>query len=152
MLLHKMDVPTVHTKHVLDYLVGESRREMTLSIFQVILYILGVGIMVLVLYLLVKKILPVTNSVLPLVSTQLIPAIHSAEPVITDVTETIHKSTHKPSEQLSKIIHDIVWESSTTGNPTTNIGKTVKRIELLVTAVSAICSNLGIKSCGNINI
>ncbi len=33
---------TTRTKHVLDYLVGESRRDIALSIFQVVLYILGI--------------------------------------------------------------------------------------------------------------
>ena len=128
-----MDAPTARTKHVLDYLVGESRRDMTLSIFQVILYILGVGIMLTVLYLLIRRVLPVTDSVMPLISTQLIPTVHSAEPVITDVIKTIRDKTHNPTQQLSKIIYDIVWTSQyskgETPKPLTRIGDAVINAE-----------------------
>ena len=133
-----MDAPTARTKHVLDYLVGESRRDMTLSIFQVILYILGVGIMLMVLYLLIRRVLPVTDSVMPLISTQLIPTVNSAEPVITDVIATIHNKNHHPSGQLSQIIQDIVWESEPGGQPKTEVGKTVKRIETMSGEISTI--------------
>ncbi len=124
---------STRTKHVLDYLVGESRRDIALSIFQVVLYILGMGIMLLVLYLLVRKVLPVTNSVIPLVSTKLIPTVHSSVPVITDVIETIQDENHKPSQQISKIIQDIVWNAETPPYKTnTRIGSTVAQVEKLV--------------------
>lgn len=124
---------TTRTKHVLDYLVGESRRDIALSIFQVVLYILGMGIMLLVLYLLVRKVLPVTNSVIPLVSTKLIPTVHSSVPVITDVIETIQDENHKPSQQISKIIQDIVWNAEIPPYKTnTRIGSTVAQVEKLV--------------------
>ena len=140
--IHKMDT-TMRTKHVLDYLVGESRRDIAISIGQVILYILGLGIMVLVLYLLMRKVLPVTNAVLPLVSTKLVPTVHSAEPIITDVIETIHDETHKPTEQLSKIVQDIVWNTQKPHRSTlTPIGNTINTVETIAGNVQEILTIL----------
>ena len=137
-----MDTTTVRTKHVLDYLVGESRRDIAISIGQVILYLLGLGIMVLVLYLLMRKVLPVTNSVLPLVSTKLVPAVHSAEPIITDVIETIHDENHKPTEQLSKIIQDIVWNTQKDKPTLTPIGSTINTVETIAENVQKILTKV----------
>lgn len=138
--------PKIKTRHVLDYLVGESRRDVVLSIIQIILYTLAIGIMFMVLYLLIKKVLPVTDKVLPLVTTQLLPSVSQAEPVITDVLTTIHNKSYKPKEELSKIIGDIIWRSGPKDSPTTNVGKTVQTIEDIASMVSnitdLICKNI----------
>jgi hypothetical protein len=130
--------PKIKTRHVLDYLVGESRRDVVLSIIQIILYTLAIGIMFTVLYLLIKKVLPVTDKVLPLVTTQLLPSVSLAEPVITDVLNTIHNKSYKPKEALSTIIGDIIWRSGPTDNPTTSVGKTVQTIEDIAYMVSQL--------------
>jgi len=143
--------PKIKTRHVLDYLVGESRRDVVLSIIQIILYTLAIGIMFMVLYLLIKKVLPVTDKVLPLVTTQLLPSVAQAEPVITDVLKTIRNKSYKPKEELSKIIGDIIWRSGPKDSPTTNIGRTVQSVEdislLIQFLIAAVCSVLPKDTC-----
>ena len=143
--------PKIKTRHVLDYLVGESRRDVVLSIIQIILYSLAIGIMFMVLYLLLKKVLPVTDKVLPLVTTQLLPSVSQAEPVITDVLNTIHNKSYKPKEELSKIIGDIIWRSGPKDSPTTNVGKVVQTVEdiswLVQVLIGLICKAWGKENC-----
>ena len=101
------------------------------------------GIMLVILYLLIRKVLPVTNSVIPLVSTALIPTVHSSVPVITDVIDTIHDESHQPSEQIAKIIKDIVWNAENPPYKTnTKIGGTVAKVEEIVGTVSEILNIL----------
>jgi hypothetical protein len=141
-----MDTIKTHSSHILDKLVGESHKDFAMSVIQMTLLVLLGTILFLVVYLLVKKVLPVTDTILPLVNTQLIPSITLAEPVLTDVMNTIHNPQYKSKEQLSKIIGDMIWRSDPKtlryGPPLTYIGKTVNRVETMVNDISNIMSVL----------
>ena len=118
---------STRTKHILDKLVGEAHRDTVISFIQLCLYFLSIAILFVILYLLLKKVIPVTNKILPLVNLSVIPNVTRLEPIISDVTDTVLSKEHIPTNRVSKVVWDALYTDSTTGTPYTEVGDGYER-------------------------
>ena len=111
-----------------------------MSAIQLCLYILVIAILCVVLYLLVQKVIPVTNKVLPLVNSSVIPNVERIDPIISDITDTMLSKKHKPTDQVAKVVWDALYTDETTP-AYTEVGRVMKdvtKIETMITAILAI--------------
>jgi hypothetical protein len=110
-----------------------------MSAIQLCLYVLVIAILCVVLYLLVQKVIPVTNKILPLVNLSIIPNIERIDPIVSDVTDTVLSKGHKPTSQVAKVVWDALYtDKDTKITPYTEVGRVMKDVSQIETSVSDI--------------